>query len=167
MVKLSRDGISRRHNIHILVARAFVEGYNLGLEVNHKDTNRTNNTAENLEWLTHAENVAYSANLGKYKHYGADNSNYGGTKLKDYYAAHPEEKALLGRPGAQNGRATPIIMFDLDWNEIGQFNYIAECSNYLIDKGIAKCKHPYSASNYIAKALKENGVAYGHRYKYA
>lgn len=167
MVKLSRDGISRYHNIHILVARVFVKGYSPGLEVNHKDMDRTNNASDNLEWMTHAENVAYSAKLGKYKHYGANNPNYGGTKLKDYYAAHPEEKIKLGRPGAQNGRATPIVLCDLEWNEIGNFEYIAECATYLMDLGVAKCKHPYSANNYIAKALKEGGVAYGHRYKYA
>ena len=30
------------------------------LEVNHKDFNRTNNKLDNLEWLSHVENVRYS-----------------------------------------------------------------------------------------------------------
>lgn len=32
-----------------------------GMEVNHKDKNRSNNCAENLEWVTHLENVLHSS----------------------------------------------------------------------------------------------------------
>jgi len=46
------------HNIaiHILVAKSFVDGYEYGKQVGHKDESRNNNNANNLEWVTPKEN---------------------------------------------------------------------------------------------------------------
>lgn len=46
--------------VHMYVAHAWVDGYFDGAEVNHKDFNRFNNSADNLEWVTHSENVKHS-----------------------------------------------------------------------------------------------------------
>lgn len=46
--------------IHLYVAHAWVDGYFEGAEVNHKDFNKMNNNADNLEWITHEENIKYS-----------------------------------------------------------------------------------------------------------
>lgn len=43
--------------IHRLVAHAFCDGYSEGLEVNHKDGIRHNNTVNNLEWVTKSQNM--------------------------------------------------------------------------------------------------------------
>lgn len=51
--------------VHLYVAYAWVDGYNEDLEiteVNHKDFDRTNNNADNLEWVTHYDNIQYSVN---------------------------------------------------------------------------------------------------------
>ena len=45
---------------HIAVAMTFVDGYDDGLVVNHKDGNKTNNFAENLEWVTKSENTFHA-----------------------------------------------------------------------------------------------------------
>ena len=45
--------------VHRLVAMAFCHGYKSGLTVNHKDENKANNCAENLEWCTFEENNNY------------------------------------------------------------------------------------------------------------
>lgn len=47
--------------VHLFVAHAWVDGYKEGLEVNHKDFDRNNFHADNLEWVTHGDNVKYSA----------------------------------------------------------------------------------------------------------
>ena len=46
--------------VHRLVAKAFVPGYFDGADVNHKDCNRQNNRADNLEWMTRRDNLKYS-----------------------------------------------------------------------------------------------------------
>lgn len=51
------DKVKTKHTVHRLVARAFCEGYREGLVVNHKDADRLNNTAYNLEWVTTKENI--------------------------------------------------------------------------------------------------------------
>ena len=64
--------------VHRLVAKAFVEGYEEGLIVNHKDTCKQNNFASNLEWVDDRGNSTHyteqqgstSKFPGVYKHIG-------------------------------------------------------------------------------------------------
>ena len=56
-VVLSLNGNLKFTKIHRLVAKAFCKGYSPKLEVNHIDENKTNNNANNLEWVTQKENA--------------------------------------------------------------------------------------------------------------
>ena len=49
--------------IHDLVATAFVEGWREGLEVNHKNGVKSDNRAENLEWVTASENHQHARDV--------------------------------------------------------------------------------------------------------
>jgi len=53
-------GKQRRHFVHVLVAAAFLGPKPEGFTVNHKDENKLNNRANNLEYLSPADNVRYS-----------------------------------------------------------------------------------------------------------
>lgn len=53
------NGVRQNIGTHRLVALHFVDGYNEGLEVNHKDANKSNNRADNLEWVTHQNNMTH------------------------------------------------------------------------------------------------------------
>ena len=52
--------------VHRLVANAFIGPCPDGMEVNHIDENRGNNRADNLEYLTHRENLAYGQRCEKH-----------------------------------------------------------------------------------------------------
>lgn len=58
-VYLYRDGEMTRQPVHRLVAELFCEKTGDDLEVNHRNENKEDNRASNLEWITHADNVRY------------------------------------------------------------------------------------------------------------
>lgn len=59
------SGRSRtRRSVHILVAEAFLGTRPAKKEVNHRDGNRFNNHVNNLEWVSHSENMQHAAALG-------------------------------------------------------------------------------------------------------
>ena len=59
-VSLCKDGHVKTARIHRLVADAFIPNPNNLETVNHKDEDKTNNAACNLEWMSLTDNVAYS-----------------------------------------------------------------------------------------------------------
>src|SRR5690349_10146054 len=54
----------KMHLIHVLVARAFLGARPPDREVNHKDGNKANCAASNLEYVTHGENVKHAFATG-------------------------------------------------------------------------------------------------------
>lgn len=65
-VNFSKNGINHPIYIHFLVAKAFVNGYKSGFQVNHIDENKNNNKADNLEWISGKENTNKSTLLKCY-----------------------------------------------------------------------------------------------------
>lgn len=60
-IGLTQNGIKKQYSIDRLVAEAFIPNPNNYPEVNHKDENTKNNYVDNLEWVTHSQNVKHSA----------------------------------------------------------------------------------------------------------
>lgn len=165
-VKLSKDGKSIRIGVHILVARAFVDGYFQGAEVNHKDCNRANNICTNLEWCTHVENIDYCLQLGRHVSQildfsGSNNPNYGNTKLKEkYFSNRLLSTEKQGRSGSRNGKSKKILL-SFDNGDPICFDYIGECANYIISKGISRTSNVNAVRTAISKSIKEKRKYFG------
>ena len=63
MVTLHKDGKRKGMQVHRLVAEAFIPNP-LGLEtVNHKNEDKSDNEASNLEWLSLTDNIRYGTGI--------------------------------------------------------------------------------------------------------
>ena len=63
LVHLYYKGGHKNQFVHRLVALAFVPGWRKEFEVNHKNGVKTDNRAENLEWVTHRENCIHGVDV--------------------------------------------------------------------------------------------------------
>jgi len=84
-VKLRKDGESKKHYIHRLVALHFIDNPESKPQVNHIDGNPENNIVSNLEWVTPHENSkhAVETNLLLHTKYSREEANKVKT-LQDY-----------------------------------------------------------------------------------
>lgn len=76
LVNLSKNKKIYTKKVHRLVAQTFIPNPNNLPEVNHKNGNKTDNCFENLEWVTHKQNIMHSYKTGLHKAYrGTYNKN--------------------------------------------------------------------------------------------
>ena len=90
-VELRLSGKRKRFRIHRLVAMAFIPNIENKPEVNHINGIKTDNRIENLEWVTHLENISHAWNTGLGKA-GEDH----------YQAAFTNEQVLYIRNNPDN-----------------------------------------------------------------
>lgn len=67
-VRLSKNGVKKGHNVHSLVAAAFLGQRPKGMEVCHGDGDRLNNHISNLRYGTRADNVRDCIKHGRWLH---------------------------------------------------------------------------------------------------
>lgn len=105
----------------------------------------------------------------KYKHtlmIGEKNPNYGKHTLKGKYKMDKAEALRRqSRPGSQNGRATPIKVYDKNHNFIKEFDYIGEACEYLVQEGFTKSSVNSIRGN-IWKANKDKSMYLKHYFEY-
>ena len=90
----ARVNIARKtHNIHRLVAAAFHPNPKGLSDVDHKDENKLNNKASNLQWLSSEDNIK--------KHQRLTNPNYGNPRV-----------LINGKPYTSTGSAARFILKD-------------------------------------------------------
>ena len=144
----------RNIGVHRLVAMCWVENDDphTKVEVNHKDYCRTNNRADNLEWMSHADNIRYSAHRKDIS--GEKNPNYGNRKLSMFYSENPAvSKEKQGRPGLKNGRCRQINVYE-GGNLIASFDYMIPCLQYVHDNYSPQASLD-SIRSMIDKAIQE------------
>lgn len=64
IVNLKHEGVQRIITVHRLVAEAFIPNVKNKRCINHIDGNKRNNSVENLEWVTHKENMQHAVKFG-------------------------------------------------------------------------------------------------------
>ena len=82
IVSLTKDGKTKTVFVHRIVAMAFLANPDKLPCANHKDEDKTNNFAENLEWCTYQYNNAYGSKPKKHSKWMS------GRKLSDEHKQH-------------------------------------------------------------------------------
>ena len=59
-IVLSKDGKSKMYRLHRIVAETFIDNFDNKNQVNHKNGNKLDNKAQNLEWVTCKENINHA-----------------------------------------------------------------------------------------------------------
>lgn len=97
------NGQRKDRYVHVLVAYEFVEGRTEEkCFVNHKDFDKSNNKASNLEWVSHKENMEH-------------------WRLSQPFATK-NEPPIVKRENMLNRGKCPVIQFDLNGNELQRFD---------------------------------------------
>lgn len=114
-VNLCKDGSPSQHQVHRLVAAAFIGPCPEGCEVNHKNFDRSDNRVENLEYVTPAENVAHATRNGHVggkrgeKHYRARLSTEDVEEIKELVAAGNTQSDVAERFGVGQSHVSRIV----------------------------------------------------------
>ena len=138
-VSLSKDGKTKKHLVHRLVALAFLENKYNKPDVNHKDGNKANNNFKNLEWVTKSENILHAIEVL--------NKKLGNSKKGEIW---------YKKNGFDNPRKKPVLMFDKNNRFIKEFDSLTDAGLYLN-------KHATQIMNYIKG--KRNNRQYNFKYK--
>lgn len=91
---LYKNGRHKKFFVHRLVALHFVKNKNVKInwQVNHKNFDKMDNRAENLEWTSNQSNRSHAVKHGKY----AFGERVGTAKLKSYQVTEIRFKYLKG-----------------------------------------------------------------------
>ena len=144
-VVLRKEGKLKSFKVHRLVAFAFIPNIEEYPEINHKDENKQNNNAENLEWCTNKYNVNFGTAIERRaaKRITVGNQRKTQTKKRAY------------KTGFYGNR---IAMCDLEGNELIVFDCLASAAKHIRNincaSSIAKC----------CKGVRK--TAYGHTWRY-
>ena len=63
-IQLRKDGISRTHSIHRLIAETYLKNIENKPQINHINGIKDDNRLENLEWCTNQENIIHAVEHG-------------------------------------------------------------------------------------------------------
>lgn len=100
----------KRYGLHRFIAELFVPNPEHKTEVNHRDGNKLNNRADNLEWVTRSENQKHAYKLGLQK-------------------PSEKQKQVVSKWNREN-RIKTVYQYDLEDNLVATYDSCKECSQH-------------------------------------
>jgi hypothetical protein len=113
----------RQRRVNVLVGSAYLDNPDNLPVVMHKDNNKANPHVSNLKWGTISENTRDA--------------------FRDGLARNAK--------GYEDSQSMPVIVYDRNFNEVGKYGSVSECSRAL---GITKTGILYSCKNEVSSKSK-------------
>ena len=135
--QLWHKGVCRVGSAHRLVAQAFIPNPDNKPVVNHIDENKLNNSVDNLEWVSHAENCRYGTAITRR------------TKHFDY------SKRRVNNAGQIAACSKPIAQYTKDGHFMRNWKSASECAK----------THGWQVSNIRRSCKNKFATAYGFKFK--
>ena len=147
-VNLHKNGIQKGYKVHRLVAEAFIPNPNNKPCVDHINTIKDDNRADNLRWVTYKENMNNPATKEKCSEINKGKTLSEEHKNKLSEALKGENNPMYGKLGAEHNSSKSVVQLTLDgelikiWGGMREaereegFNHsrISECCRQLRDK---------------------------------
>lgn len=120
-VELSKNGKTKKYNVHRIVANVFISNPLNKETVNHINGIKTDNRVENLEWATRSENELHAYKIG--------------------LAKNSEKQRNVARLYCKENKIKSIIQLDLDGNFIKEWKSAREVEEKIniSRKNISQC----------------------------
>ena len=132
-VDLFKKGVRKQVSVHRIVAEVFVANPFNKTFVNHKNEIKTDNRADNLEWVTHKENCNY------------------GTAIQRRLAHTDYSNRTINNANQIKACSKPILQYSKNGEFIRAWNSASECARI----------NGWCISNIRRAAKKERKTAYG------
>jgi hypothetical protein len=100
-IRLSINGKLTRKRLHRIVAEHFIPNPAKKPEVNHIDGDKHNNNINNLEWVTHLENIRHAHVTGLTTNMASkaiQMLDKDGTLIREFYSLHEAERDTGAEP---------------------------------------------------------------------
>ena len=104
----SSNGFRKTKSVHRIVYEAFVGDITKGKDINHIDENKQNNRPENLEALTHIENVRHGTGIERHAVIISKPVNQY-TKDGQYIATYSSVSEAMGITGISQSHISQIV----------------------------------------------------------
>jgi len=115
-INLYRYGRQRTFKVHRLVAEAFLPNPEGKKCVNHKNGDRADNSVENLEWVTHSENMSHA------------------------YRELKRKTPQGGKSGVLHHGSKSVVQLDKIGNVVSEYGSTHEAARAGFDQGhVARC----------------------------
>ena len=116
VVDLCKNNIRKHYLVHVLVARSFYNNSCNDVEVNHKNGNWLDNRIENLELVTHQENINHSIRHGLKNDYGENSKNAALTneqakRIRERHAMGEKQNAIAEEFGVSKQTINNIVHY--------------------------------------------------------
>ena len=96
--------------VHRLVAQTFIKNPDNLPEINHKDSDRTNNNVSNLEWCSHSYNIQYREKFGEALGHPVFAVNLTTLEVSRFLSQREAERTL----GVSQGNVSDVIKGELE-----------------------------------------------------